>query len=172
MGIFSRIFSKSRNNQHIAKPIQSPKYDASNPNEILKIANAMCHLAANAGDSGVYIALQDANTAKGIQNYMSLLASIDNCSGTCQHNVSSFQKFGLPINIATYLASVPFSVTLCANSTEFKLEFGAMPDYPSSLSSAIIDEMKKGLSQSRFIISGVRHAEINADIGVLRCRVD
>ena len=147
-------------------------FDANNPNEILKIVGALCLIAANAGDSHVYVALQYENPAKGFSQNVTLLASIDNCSSSCTHDANSYIKFGVTSQLARYLATVPFKTKTGAYSNDFEITFTSVPDKPSSLLNPVINEMKKGVSQSKYIQAGVRHAKIDMNAGVLTCNID
>lgn len=171
MGILKRLFGAKESTQQ-THPTHNETFDANNPSEILKIVSAMCLIAANAGDSNIYVALQDEDISRGFSKSISLLASIDNCSGSCTHDASSYMKFGVSRTTASYLATVPFKTKEGTYSNDFKVEFCALPDYPSHLTNQIINEMRKGVSQSKFINAGVRHASINANMGVLTCSID
>ena len=172
MGFFKWLFGSSTETPKQENKFHADTYDASNSNEVLKIVSAMCLIAANAGDSHVYVALQDENTAQGFSKGIKLLASIDNCSGSCTHNKDSYLKFGASPRTAEYLATVPFKTKACALSDDFEINFSTLPDYPSSLTNAILSEMKKGVSQSKYIQAGVRTAQIRANAGVLSCNIE
>lgn len=171
MGLFKWLFGSNKDSSKQEYAVHADAYDASNPNEILKIVGAMCLIAANAGDSHVYVALQDENPARGFSKGVTLLASIDNCSGSCTHDKSSYLKFGISPKTAEYLATVPFKTKTGALDNHFEINFITLPDYPSSLTNAILNEMKKGVSQSRFIQAGVRTAQIRSNAGVLSCSI-
>lgn len=172
MGLLNRLFRDRDNVFTQNRTNQSERFNSNNPNEILKIVGPMCLIAANASDSHVYIALQDENPAKCFPKSITLLASIDNCSVSCAHDVFSYRKLGVPTQIAQYLATVPFKTKDCAHSYDFEITFTTLPDYPSSLTNQIINEMRKGVSQSNYVKTGVRHAQINANAGVLNCNID
>lgn len=172
MGLFNWLFGKENEKSKSVSANYAEVFDVNNPNEILKIVGALCLIAANAGDSHVYVALQDENPAKGISKNVTVLASIDNCSSSCTHDVNSYIKFGVPSQLARYLATVPFETKNGAYSNDFNITFTRVPDKPSSLLNPVINEMKNGVSQSKFIKAGVRHAKIEMNAGVLTCNID
>lgn len=172
MGFIDRLFGRKGNTSTQNRTNTPKNFDANNPNEILKIVGPMCLIAANAGDSHVYVALQDENPDKGFSKSITLLASIDNCSISCTYDAASYRKLGVTPPIAQYLATVPFKTKDCVSSYDFEIRFTALPDFPSSLTNLIISEMQRGVSQSNYIIAGVRNAQINANAGVLNCSID
>lgn len=172
MGLFSHLFCRKSNTITPSDTNSAKGFNVKNPYEILRIVGPMCLIAANAGDSHVYVALQDENQAKGFLKSVTLLASIDNCSISCTYDATSYKKLGVTAPIAQYLATVPFKTKNCAYSYDFEISFTELPDSPSSLTDQIINEMRRGVSQSNYVKAGVRNVQINANAGVLSCSID
>lgn len=165
IGLSPKI-SNTSNCHNVANkaPVPQKVFQHDNPHEIYEITQALSFIAAVAGDSHVYVVLQDENPAKGWARSMSIRASLDNC-------ITSRQDY-IPAGVRKYLESVPFIIQRSAFNYDLEYTFAPPPAIPSGFKYGIIDEMKTGASRSSFVMHGLHTINISDRGGLIILDVD
>ena len=165
IGLSPKISNTSNGHNMPSKhPVPQKVFQPGNPYEIYDITQALSFVAAIAGDSHVYVVLQDENPAKGWPKSMSISASLDNCITSRQDDI--------PAGVRKYLESVPFNIQTSAFDYHVEYTFTTPPDYPSGLKYGVMDEMKTGATKSSFVIHGLHTFEIRDNGGLIILDVD
>ena len=175
MGIFKWLFGgneqKSTTSPVSAAPSSCSRFDK---DSIEDVCYALSWLVAEAGDSWVHAVLQDENPQKGWPEVMQVSATIDNWRleklGITTINAAvSYQKMGLPADVAQFLASIPFEQQ---NGSTITYTFSRTPGNPSAYTNDVMAAMRKGSSRSRFVQANTREVKIEDRKGFVSCKVD
>ena len=175
MGIFKWLFGGNEEKQVVspvrAVPATSNQFDK---DSIEDVCYALSWLVAEAGESWVHAILQDENPQKGWPEVMSVSATVDNWQLE-KHGITtintpvSYQKLGLPADVAQFLASIPFEQK---NGNVISYTFSSVPGKPSAYTNDVMAAMRKGSSRSRFVQANTREVKIEDKKGFVVCKVD
>ena len=170
MGFFKRLFGNNNNTEPSTPSVSVKLFDENDINELFPLIRNLSWLVANVGsDSSLYITYVDASTSKTGVPVLGIAVNLDDWSSKGNTtNFDSFTQNGISANAAKYLESVPFTVAGDLLSFTFK----NTPASPSSLKADMLNEIKIGLSLSRYVKSGVRDVKIEDYTGTIICRVD
>lgn len=165
MGFFSYLFGRN------TAPSQNvPLFNKDDPNEAYKLTRYLSWLAANVHSfSSIYIILQDAASNGSGVPCVTISANLDDWhSNNYTPNYETFVKLGLSQEAARYLESVPFAVT----GDLLMFTFQNISIRPSQMHDDLMNELKRGLSMSKFIQAGVCEVRIDDYKRTINCRID
>ena len=139
------------------------RFDETTPNEIGELAYALSIVAAIAGDSHVYVYLQNDNPGRGFTKGMGILAALDDTLDNRQNEI--------PKEIRKYLESVPFSVKKNHFGYSIEYSFKNVPDSPTQFSQMIASKMKHGASSVSYVKHGLHEVSIENLGGNVNCHI-
>lgn len=174
MGIFKWLFGGNEQKNTTSPVSAAPSSSRFDKDSIEDVCYALSWLVAEAGDSWVHAVLQDENPQKGWPEVMSVSATIDNWQLekhgiTTMNTAASYQKLGLPADVAQFLASIPFEQK---NGSDISYTFSHVPGNPSAYTNDVMAAMRKGSSRSRSVQANTREVKIEDRKGFVVCKVD
>lgn len=169
MGLFSSLFKKETG----ATTSAIATTDSLNTNKIEDVCFALCWLVGEVGESWVHVVLQDKNEEKNWSEAMEIYAQID--SWTINHleitslnTIESYQKLGLPYEIASFLSRIPFE----GNYGNLTFAFEEEANAPSTHTQTVLSAMHNGVAKGRKIRGNRHEVTIEDRKGLLVCKVD
>ena len=158
MGLLGNIFGKKSN---LSRANTSSGYDWNN---VYDIASAFACVCACAGDSSIFIPIQDRDDSKGWKECLIITVRIDaDCGVSALNTKEEYRKLFVPEDVSSFL--LDNEVTFKPGGSFLTYQYHYKPDTPTPTSDGFAqkfaDALDRGCRKSEKVQMGLIHFRIN-----------